>query len=103
MSTKYTVSNGGRLTFGGWKKKGRQRFAEINGFIKAARKTPESKAAEAWALEQLRIKYKTAEKRSKKAKKVAAVEEEDEWDDLGVQQDLDEVQDDFSSDEEEED
>ena len=103
MSTKYTVSNGGRLTFGGWNKKGRKRWEEVKNILKEARKTTESKAAEDWALEQLRIKYKTAEKRSKKAKKVAAEEEEDEWDDLEIEQDMDEVQDDFSSDEEEED
>ena len=103
MATKYTVSNGGRLTFGGWNKKGRKRWEEVKNILKEARKTPQSKSAEDWALEQLRIKYKTDEKRSKKPKKVAAPEEEDQWDDLGIEPDLDEVQADFSSDEEDED
>ena len=86
LKTEYTVSNGGRLTFGGWNRKGRVRFAEVTDLIEKARKTPQSKAAEQWALDYLRIKYKTAEKESRKPQKKAADEEEGEWDDLEIDQ-----------------
>ncbi len=88
LKTEYTVSNGGRLTFGGWNREGRNRFAAVTELIEEAKKTPQSKAAEEWTLEDLRIKYKTTEKESRKPQKKATDEKEDleidqeEWEEL---------------------